>query len=328
MTNVAITGVGACLPKQKVTNNDLVVRGIDTSDDWIRDRSGIGSRHIISDGESTLSLAVGAGRAAMENAGVSPDEVGLVIVATSTQEYVGFPSTACLVQHELGIGSVPAFDMAAACTGFNYALTTAEHYVRSGGVKTALVIAADALSSIINWSDRGTCVLFGDGAGAVVLEASEADGLLSSRLYSDGSLGEILKVDYGESRDTFEGAKEIAPYVFMEGRKVFKVAIEAIVGSVNECLADAGVGAGELDHVVFHQANMRIMGAVADKLGIPMDKVSTTIEKYGNTSAASIPITLDDLYKRGGLKPGHLVLMVGFGGGFTWATTLLKWTKA
>ncbi|MDA1352852.1 MAG: ketoacyl-ACP synthase III [bacterium] len=329
MSYVAITGVGSCLPKRQVTNDDLVARGVDTSDDWIRDRSGIGARHIVSEGESTLTLAVGAGRMALANAGVAPEDIGVVIVATSTQEYAGFPSTACLVQHELGIGSVPAFDMAAACTGFNYALTTAHHFITGGPAKHALVIAADALSSIINWADRGTCVLFGDGAGAVVLSASDSPGILSEQLYSDGSLGDILKVDQGEPRETFEGTHDaLAPYVFMEGRKVFKVAVESIVKSVTHCLLDAGITADDLTHVVFHQANQRIMSVVGDKLNIAPEKLAMTIEKYGNTSAASIPITLDDLNKQGALKAGDLVLMVGFGGGFTWATTLVKWTKS
>ncbi|MBT5856118.1 ketoacyl-ACP synthase III [bacterium] len=328
MTPIGIIGVGHAVPDNDVKNVDLVAMGVETTDEWIRERTGISARRIADADTNTSDLAIKAAQQAIDRSGINPDDIGVVICATSTPDFGGFPSTACLVQRALGLGQVPAFDIAAACTGFNYALECGELFVSSGKAKAALVIAGDCLSKVINWDDRSTCVLFGDGAGAVVLSnVASGYGIIKSTLYSDGTHSDILKIEPGVPRKPFhsDDRLEKSPYIVMKGPSVYKVAVASVQKSVEQILADANVNPESLDAVIFHQANLRIMNAVRDRLGLSEEKVLTTIEKYGNTSAASIPITLSEHIESGHVKEGDLILMVGFGGGFTWATTLVRY---
>ncbi len=307
-----IIGIGHYLPEKIITNEDLVAQGLDTSDDWIQSRTGIRERRIISEEENTSTLALEAARKAIQSAGIDTSTIGLVVVATSTSDYGGFPSVACQVQHALGLPNIPAFDISAACTGFNYALTTAQQYIENNMVKTALVIGADALSKIMDWTDRNTCILFGDGAGAVVLSQTEkSKGIHYAELFSDGSQAEILKIDNER--------------IEMEGRAVFKVAVKNVVPSISEAILKAGLKNEDIDFLIPHQANIRIIKQMSDRLGLSDDKVVTNLEKYGNTSAASIPIALSEAFEKKRISSGDTLVLVGFGAGFTWGINILEW---
>ncbi len=305
-----IAGTGVYLPKSLMTNFDLE-KLVDTSDEWITTRTGIKERRIAKE-ESVLDMAVSASIDALESSGVKAEDVDVVIVATLTPEK-GFPSTACLLQAKLGVKGGYAFDLSAACSGFLYSLEVADGLLRSGKVKKVLVVGAEKLSEIVDWKDRSTCVLFGDGAGAVVLEWSETESeLLASRMFSDGSLWDIL---YAEK----------CGYIKMKGRELFKVAIRNMEDACRRVLEEAGVSPEDVDLVVPHQANVRIIKALAEKLGIPDEKVFINIDRYGNTSAASIPIALHEAIKEGRLKRGDLVLMTAMGGGLTWGAALMRY---
>ena len=317
-----VKGVGHYLPERVMQNSEFE-SFVDTSDEWIRSRSGIERRHIAAEGQSTSDLATRAARAALDNAGIEADEIDAIILATSTPDLT-FPSAATMVQRELGMTHGFAFDVQAVCAGFVYALTTANAMILTGQAKRVLVIEAGTFSRIIDWSDRTTCVLFGDGAGALVLEATEAEGtsadrgILSADLNSDGRHREILYVDGGVSTGT-------TGHLRMEGREVFRHAVEKLAQTAHLSLEKAGLGADDIDWVVPHQANIRIIQATAKKLGLSMDRVVVTVQDHGNTSAASIPLALSVGCARGQIKPGDLVVTEAIGGGLAWGSLVLRW---
>ena len=315
-----IIGTGGYLPEKILTNHDLE-KMVDTSDEWIFSRSGIRERHIVAENETTSDLAFQAARRAIEMAGVDSQSIDLIIVATTTPDFV-FPSTACILQEKLGIKSGgPAFDIQAVCSGFVYALATADQFIRSGQSKCALVVGAETFSRIMDWTDRGTCVLFGDGAGAVVLQASEKPGIISTHLHADGSYGHLLAVPASLSGGKVQGK----PFVMMDGTGVFKFAVGVLDSIVEETLAANGMQKSDITWLVPHQANIRIIQATAKKLGMSMDNVVVTVDKHGNTSAASIPLALDVAVRDGRIKAGDTILMEGVGGGFTWGSALVTW---
>ncbi len=326
MIRSAIIGTGSYLPEKILTNQELEKR-VDTSDQWIRERTGIRERRIASDKEATSDLAVAAAQRALASAGVKADELDLIVVATGTPDML-FPSTACLVQDRLWAKGVMAFDLSAACSGFVYALSVADQYIRSGTAKTILVIGSEVMSRLMDWTDRSTCILFGDGAGAVVLRAEQGErGILSSHLHSDGSLWDLICVPGGCSRNPPSEAvlDQRLKFFKMKGRETFKVAVRSLEECGREALEANGVSPEDLKLVVPHQANLRIIGAVADRLGVPMEQVVINLDRVGNTSSASIPIALDEASQKGRLSSGDLVLLVAFGGGLTWGSTLLRW---
>ena len=296
---------------------------INTSDQWIRDRTGIHERHIAGDHEFTCDLAEQAAKRALDAAGITGEDLDLIIVATTTPDRI-FPSTACLLQARLGNRSCAAFDIQAVCTGFIYAMGTADQFIRSGSVKRALVVGAETLSRIIDWTDRGTCILFGDGAGAVVLEASEEAGILSSHLHADGQHEKLLRVPYGVSQGSTQLDQERA-FIEMKGNEVFKMAVNTLGRIVDETLAANHLEKSDIDWLVPHQASTRIIGATAKKLKMSMDHVVVTVDKHGNTSAASVPLAFDVAVRDGRIKPGETVLLEAFGGGFTWGSVLLRY---
>ena len=323
MVRGRITGTGSYLPERVLTNQDLEAL-VDTSDEWITARTGIKERRIAADDQATVDLAEGAARRALDAAGRQASEIDLIIVATTTPDRV-FPSTACLLQGRLGIAGPPAFDVQAVCTGFVYALATADSMLRTGVARCALVVGAETLSRIVNWEDRTTCVLFGDGAGAVVLEADDTDqqGILSTHLHADGSQESLLTVPKGVA--TGWDADDPDSTIHMKGNEVFRVAVNTLGQVVEETLAANGLDHGEVDWLVPHQANTRIIQATAKKLGVSMDRVIVTVDRHGNTSAASVPLALDEGVRQGNIRPGDLVLLEAFGGGFTWGSALLRW---
>jgi 3-oxoacyl-[acyl-carrier-protein] synthase-3 len=318
-----VRGVGAALPARVVTNAELAHK-VDTSDAWIQQRTGIKQRYVAGEGETTASLATKAAEAALRHAGLEPSTIELIVVATSTPDYT-FPAVATQVQANLGIVDGAAFDLQAVCSGFVYAVATADKFLRSGSNKRALVIGAETFSRILDWSDRSTCVLFGDGAGAIVLEACESDGLIASpgviasRLRADGHHRSKLFVDGGPSSTMTVG------HLRMEGKEVFRHAVGMVTDVIKGCFADAGVTADAIDWFVPHQANRRIIDASADKLGIPHSKVVVTVDRHGNTSAASVPLALAVAVEDGRIKPGDLVMIEAMGGGFTWGAALIRW---
>ncbi|MGX8882931.1 beta-ketoacyl-ACP synthase III [Methylovorus sp. SPW-M1] len=316
MTYSRIAGTGSYLPERILTNAELE-RMVDTSDEWIVTRTGIRERHIAAEGQFTSDLAYEAALRAIEAAGITHEEIDLVIVATTTPDRV-FPSTACLVQARLGLGPCPAFDIQAVCSGFVYALATADNFIKSGAAKTALVIGAETMSRITDWTDRSNCILWGDGAGAVILSASEEMGILSTHLHADGQYARLLNVPTGVSQK--EGSKTI----HMEGNAVFKVAVNTLDAIVDETLEANGLQKSDVDWLVPHQANIRILQSTAKKLGMGMEKVVVTVDRHGNTSAASIPLALDVAVRDGRIKRGETLLMEAFGGGFTWGSVLVK----
>ncbi|MDO8351607.1 MAG: beta-ketoacyl-ACP synthase III [Gallionella sp.] len=315
-----IIGTGSYLPGKVLSNFDLE-KIVDTTDEWIVSRSGIHERHIAADAEMASDLALQASLRAIEMAGIGADEIDLIIVATTTPDKT-FPSTACILQDKLGITSGgAAFDMQAVCGGFVYALNTADLYIRGGQAKTVLVVGAEVLSRILDWTDRTTCVLFGDGAGAVVLQASEEPGIIAAKLHSDGRHHALLRAD-GSIRN---GAVQGDPFIKMEGQSVFKFAVTVLSRVVDEVLADTGMQGSDIDWLVPHQANIRIIEATAKKLGLSMDNVVVTVAQHGNTSSASIPLALDAAVRDGRIKAGQHLLLEAIGGGFTWGAVLLKW---
>ncbi len=314
-----ITGTGSHLPSQVLSNDDLVARGVETSDEWIVERTGIRCRHIADEGQTTSDLALEASRRAIESAGIAVESIDLIILATSTPDYI-FPSTACLLQSRLGNKGAAAFDVQAVCSGFVYALTLAEKFIRSGSHRRALVVGAEVFSRILDWNDRGTCVLFGDGAGAVILEASDEPGILASALHADGSQHGILEVPGNVC-----GGKVVGePFVKMDGPAVFKFAVKVLAEVAQEVIEQAGLSPAAIDWLIPHQANIRIIQSTAKKLGLPMEKVVTTVDRHGNTSAASIPLALDVAVRDGRVRRGDAVMLEGVGGGFTWGAVLFK----
>ncbi|MDO9506238.1 beta-ketoacyl-ACP synthase III [Hydrogenophaga sp.] len=323
MTRFArITGTGSCLPPNRLTNADMVdmlaQRGVETSDDWIVERTGIRARHFAADGMFASDLAAVACREAMAAAGVLPADIDLIIVATSTPDMV-FPSTAALLQHKLGIAGCPVFDVQAVCSGFIYALTVADALIQSGTAHKALVVGSEVFSRILDFNDRTTCVLFGDGAGAVVLEASDKPGILATDIHADGKHSGILCVPGHVSGGSILGD----PLLKMDGQAVFKLAVGVLEDTARAVLAKAGKTAEDVDWLIPHQANIRIMQSTARKLKLSMDKVVVTVDQHGNTSAASIPLALDHAVRRGQVKRGDTLLLEGVGGGFTWGAVLL-----
>ncbi|WP_322399847.1 beta-ketoacyl-ACP synthase III [Massilia luteola] len=325
MTYSKIIGTGSYLPAQRVTNDDLAaqlaVKGIETSDEWIVSRSGISARHYAAPEENASDLAVNAARKALEAAGLEAEQVDLIIVATSTPDFFGsFPSTACIVQNKLGMrNNSAAFDMGAVCSGFVYAMATADAFIKAGNAKNVLVIGTEVFSRILDFDDRSTCVLFGDGAGAVVLAASDEPGLLAVKLHADGSHGGIL---CGPANPSNLAANQ--KFLYMDGPAVFKLAVTVLEKVANEALAHAQMPASSVDWLIPHQANLRIMTGTAKKLGLPTDRMIVTVNEHGNTSAASIPLALDVAVRDGRIKPGHNVMMEGVGGGFTWGAVLAR----
>jgi 3-oxoacyl-[acyl-carrier-protein] synthase III len=314
-----LIGTGSCLPGSPVGNDDLVARGIDTSDEWIFTRTGIRSRYLAEPGTTSGDLGLIAAQRALEMAAVTASEIDLIIVATSTPDFI-FPSTACLIQGRLGNRGAAAFDVQAVCSGFVYALGIAEKFIRSGSHRKALVIGTEVFSRILDWNDRGTCVLFGDGAGAVVLEASDKPGLLATALHADGTQSGILNVPGQVCGGRVTGD----PFLRMDGQAVFKFAVRVLADVAEEVCQTAGVATGEVDWLIPHQANIRIIEATGRKLGVDRDKVIVTVDRHGNTSAASVPLALDEAVRDGRIRRGQKVLLEGVGGGFTWGAALLE----
>ncbi|MDR1849984.1 MAG: ketoacyl-ACP synthase III [Zoogloeaceae bacterium] len=314
-----LTGTGGYLPGAPVSNLDLIARGIDTDDEWIIERTGIRFRHLAAPGENSGAMAKIAAERALAMAGLTAAELDLLIVATSTPDYI-FPSTACLLQGALGNHGATAFDVQAVCSGFVYGLVVADKFIRSGTHKKALVVGSDVFSTILDWQDRGTCVLFGDGAGAVVLEASDTPGIMASVLHADGAQAGILSVP-GQVRS---GKVWGDPFLRMEGQAVFKNAVRVLASVAEECCQAAGMESREIDWLIPHQANIRIIDATSRKMGLAREKVIVTVERHGNTSAASVPLALDEAVRDGRIKKGQRVLLEGVGGGFTWGAALFE----
>jgi len=318
-----LAGTGSYLPEKVLTNTELESM-VDTTDEWIRERTGIESRHIAADDETTCDLAENASRSAIEAAGIDANELDLIIVATTTADCV-FPSVACLLQQRLGVvNSTPAFDIQAVCAGFAYGLGVADSFIKAGTASKVLVVGADTFSRILNWEDRNTCVLFGDGAGAVVLTASDAPGIHSTHLHADGRYAELLHVPEGISRGYSEVQQQGA-YVQMRGSEVFRTAVTRLSEVVDETLKANGLQKSDIDWLVPHQANLRIIKATAKKLAMTLDNVVVTVQDHGNTSAASIPLALDAAVRDGRIKRGEKLLLEGFGGGFTWGSALITY---
>ena len=317
-----ISGTGRCLPERILTNADLE-KMVDTTEEWIRSRTGVERRHIAADDQTTTDLAEGAARQAIEAAGLAPEDIDFLVVGTTTPDVV-FPNVGCLVQERLGIGGFAAFSLEAACSGFIYALSVADQFIASGQARRALVIGAETLSRMVDWSDRATCVIFGDGAGAVVLEAADKPGVISTHLRADGSYKDLLYHPYGTSKIQRPEDDE-EPFLKMKGNEVFKVAVKRLESIVEETLAANGLKHGSIDWLIPHQANLRIIQATARRLEMPMEKVILTLQDHGNTSAASVPMALDVAVRDGRVKRGDLLLLEAFGGGFTWGSALIRY---
>ena len=314
-----IIGTGSYLPANILTNYDLE-KMVDTTHEWIFTRSGIAERRVAAENEMTSDLALQASRKAIEAAGIGVDEIDLIILATTTPDQI-FPSTACILQDKLGMKQGAAFDVQAVCAGFIYALTTADMYIRSGQARTVLVVGAEVLTRLLNWEDRTTCVLFGDGAGAVILRASKTPGIIRSKLHTDGSQRCMLEARGHIGKGVVQGD----PYIKMDGQGVFKFAVKVLSDVVDEVMEELNLPASTIDWLIPHQANIRIMEATAKKLGMGLDKVIITVAKHGNTSAASIPLALDTAVRDGRIKPGQHLMLEGVGGGFAWGAVLMRW---
>lgn len=315
-----IIGTGSYLPDKVLTNFDLE-KIVDTSDEWIVSRSGIRERHIAAEGQMTSDLALQASLKAIEAAGIAADDIDLIIVATTSPDKI-FPSTACLLQDKLGItNGGAAFDLQAVCGGFVYAINNADLYIRAGQAKTVLVVGAEVMSRMLDWTDRATCVLFGDGAGAVIMQASDAPGVLAAKLHSDGRHHALLRADGNICNGEVQGD----PFIKMEGQAVFKFAVTALSRVVDEVMLEAGMKGADIDWLVPHQANIRIIEATAKKLGLSIDNVVVTLSHHGNTSSASIPLALDVAVRDGRIRAGQHILLEAIGGGFTWGAVLLRW---
>ncbi len=322
MTYARVVSTGSYLPSNRMSNHDLE-KMVNTNHDWIVSRTGIENRHIAEEHESTCDLAENASRAALKAADMKPDDIDLIVMATTTADQV-FPSSACLLQERLGIKGSPAFDVQAVCAGFMYALDIAEKFIRTESATRALVIGAETFSRIIDWTDRSTCVLFGDGAGAMIVEAADSPGIHSTHLHADGQYKDLLSVPVGVSRN-FQIIKDGTAFTQMQGGEVFKIAVRCMEKVAEEALAANDIDVESIDWMIPHQANIRIITATAKRLGIPMDKVVVTVDQHGNTSAASIPLAFDAAVKDGRIKPGHRILIEGFGGGFTWGAAYLTY---
>lgn len=318
-----IAGTGSYLPEKVLTNDDLA-QFVDTSDEWITARTGIRERHVAAEGETTCDLAYQAAIRAMEAAGVTGADLDLIIVGTTTPDLI-FPSTACLLQARLGASGCGAFDVNAACSGFIYALTVADQFIRAGTVKTVLVVGSETLTRMLDWGDRSTCVLFGDGAGAVVLKADRETGILSTHLHADGAKKELLWNPVGVSAGFKPGEKNAGVRVLMTGNEVFKHAVKALDSVVEETLEANGLDRHAIDWLIPHQANLRIIEATAKRLDMPMDRVVVTVDRHGNTSSGSVPLALDEAIRSGRVQRGQLLLLEAFGGGFTWGAVLLRY---
>ncbi|MDQ3270406.1 MAG: ketoacyl-ACP synthase III [Pseudomonadota bacterium] len=318
-----IAGTGSYLPEKVLTNADLAEL-VDTSDEWIAARTGIRERHVAAEGETTSDLAYHASVRALEAAGVSAQDVDLIVLGTTTPDLI-FPSTACLLQHRLGANGCPAFDVNAACSGFVYALAVADQFIRSGAAKTVLVVGAETLTRMLDWSDRGTCVLFGDGAGAVVLRADLETGILSTHLHADGGKKELLWNPVGVSVGFKPDEPNAGVKVLMTGNDVFKHAVKALDAVVEETLEANGLDRHDIDWLIPHQANLRIIEATAKRLDMPMDRVVVTVDRHGNTSSGSVPLALDEAVRTGRVQRGQLLLLEAFGGGFTWGSALIRY---
>jgi 3-oxoacyl-[acyl-carrier-protein] synthase-3 len=327
MPSARIAGTGSYVPERVLTNADLE-KLVDTSDEWILTRTGISERHIAADDEATSDLAYHAAQRALEAAGVDPVDVDMILVATATPDML-FPSTACIVQDRLGARRAGGLDVSAACSGFVYGMAVADGLIRAGSARTVLLIGAEALTKVVNWQDRNTCVLFGDGAGAVVLRSADGErGVLSSHLYADGSKGALLSLPGGGSRHPVSQAvvdAGLAKIQMNSGNEVFKLAVRAMEDAALTALKQNGLEVGDVDFIVTHQANLRIISALGQRLGLPDHKVVVNIQTVGNTSAASIPLALDGAVRDGRIREGHLVLLCAFGGGLTWASSLIRW---
>lgn len=324
---ISLVGIGACVPRQRITNEDIATL-VDTSDEWIRTRTGIGSRHVVSGDESVADLACAAARDALASAGMDGSEIELIIVASSTPDTI-YPAVACQVQNEIGAVNAAGFDMALACSGFVYGLVTAQQFLKTGMYRTAMIIGADIHSRYTNWHDRNTCILFGDGAGAAIMRAepNAEDNILANDLHLDGSKGmELTLFTQAENCPLVAPKTPVNNYVYMNGREVFKFAVGVVPKSVRQVLSRAGLTISDVDHVVLHQANIRIMQAMSEKLDIPEERLIVNLDRYGNTSAASIPIALNEAVLQGRVKPGELLILCGFGAGLAWGTSILRWT--
>lgn len=316
-----IVGTGRYLPEKVLTNFDLE-KMVDTTDEWIRTRTGVERRHCVRPDETTSDMCVEAAKVAIDDAGIEVSDIDLVIIGTTTPDLI-FPNVATLVQHRLGIPACPAFSLEAACTGFIYALATADKFVRAGEAGCALVIGAECITKLVDWSDRNTCVLFGDGAGAVILKPSDEPGIITTHLGADGQYKDLLYYPVGPSRQLDKAGTDEAA-IMMTGSEVFKVAVKTLGGVAEETLEKAGIDKSELDWLIPHQANIRIIQATAKRLDLPMEKVILTVQDHGNTSAASVPMALDVGRRDGRITQGQLVLMEAFGGGFTWGSVLMR----
>ena len=321
MTYTKIAGTGRYLPEKILTNFDLE-KMVDTSDEWIRTRTGVERRHVVRDDETTSDMCVEAAKVAIEDAGVDVTDIDMVLVGTTSPDLI-FPNCATLVQHRLGIPACPAIGMEAACTGFIYALTTADKFIKTGEAKCALIIGAECISKLVDWTDRNTCVLFGDGAGAVIVKASDEPGIIATHLGADGQYKELLYYPVGASKELHKAGTDEAG-ITMRGNEVFKVAVKTLGNVATEILEKAGIEIDALDWLIPHQANLRIIQATAKRLKLPMEKVILTIQDHGNTSAASVPMALDVGVRDGRVKRGQLVLLEAFGGGFTWGSVLMR----
>lgn len=321
MTYSRIAGTGSYLPEKVVTNKDLE-KVVDTSDEWIRERTGIKRRHLAADGETTSDLALVAANNALEMAGIGAEDIDLIVVGTATPDKV-FPATACIIQRRLGIGGCAAFDVQAACSGFVYGLDVADRYVRTGAAQNALVIGAETLSRITNWEDRATAVLFGDGAGAVVLQACDEPGIISTHIHADGQYEDLLQVQQGISKG-YDAVRAEQAFIEMNGNAVFRRAVATLDSIARETLDKNNIDKHDLDWFVPHQANLRIISAAAKKLDMPMERVIVTVDEHANTSAASIPLAFDAAVRDGRIQRGELILFEAFGAGFTWGSALLK----
>ena len=318
-----IAGTGSYLPEKVVTNDDLA-KVVDTSDEWIRTRTGIRQRHVAADGQTSSDMGHQAALKAIEAAGIDPSGIDLIVVGTTTPDYV-FPSTACLIQQKLGIPGCPAFDVNAACSGFLFALSVADQFIRTGSARTVLVVGVETLTRMVDWTDRTTCVLFGDGAGAVVLKADADTGILSTHLHADGNKRDLLCCPVGVSAGFDNSLPNAGVRITMAGNEVFKHAVKALDSVVDEALEANGLDKGDLDWLIPHQANLRIIEATAKRLDMPMERVIVTVDRHGNTSAGSVPLALDEAVRSGRVQRGQLLLLEAFGGGFTWGAALLRY---
>ncbi len=318
-----IAGTGSYLPEKVVTNDDLS-KVVDTSDEWIRARTGIRQRHVAADGQTSSDMGHQAALKAIEAAGIDPSGIDLIVVGTTTPDYV-FPSTACLIQQKLGIPGCPAFDVNAACSGFLFALSVADQFIRTGSARTVLVVGVETLTRMVDWTDRTTCVLFGDGAGAVVLKADADTGILSTHLHADGNKRDLLCCPVGVSAGFDNSLPNAGVRITMAGNEVFKHAVKALDSVVDEALEANGLDKGDLDWLIPHQANLRIIEATAKRLDMPMERVIVTVDRHGNTSAGSVPLALDEAVRSGRVQRGQLLLLEAFGGGFTWGAALLRY---